>query len=156
MSGSRDRSLRPFGSSTFGSASNKGKAAIMDLTDDDDDDDIIELVDDRIPPGMRKSDKTPSMMFRSQEIKPDIPSSQRGSSQSSASRSVFDRFGLSQSSISSQPKGTSFQSRQQDLLTSVADKGPKKASALPRWEVQDRYRQELDHLKIAHRVFGAG
>jgi len=102
QSASRDRELRPFGSSTFGSASNKGKATIMDISDDDDD--VIELLDDRIPPGMRKSNKAPPIVIRDEDIKPNLPSSQMGSSQSSVSRHLVSQPSRSQNSAS-QPKG---------------------------------------------------
>jgi hypothetical protein len=104
QSASRDRELRPFGSSTFGSASNRGKATIMDISDDEDDD-IIELLDDRIPPGMRKSNKAPPIVVRDEDIKPNFPSSQIGSSQSSVSRHLVSGPSRSQSFTSSQPKG---------------------------------------------------
>jgi hypothetical protein len=111
---SASRELRPFGSSTFGSASNRGKATIMDISDDDDD--IIELLDDRIPPGMRKSNKAPPIVVRDEDIKPSFPSSQRGSSQSSVSRHLVSQPSRSQSSAS-QPKGMfSTSSRQRRLL----------------------------------------
>jgi hypothetical protein len=103
QSAGRDRELRPFGSSTFGSASNRGKATIMDISDDDDD--IIELLDDRIPPGMRKSNKAPPIVVRDEDIKPNFPSSQIGSSQSSVSRHLVSGPSRSQSFTSSQPKG---------------------------------------------------
>jgi hypothetical protein len=95
---------RPFGSSNFGSASNRGKATIMDISDDDDDD-IIELLDDRIPPGMRKSNKAPPIIVRDEDTKPTISSSQMGSSQSSVSRHLVSGPSRSQSFTSSQPKG---------------------------------------------------
>jgi hypothetical protein len=107
---SASRELRPFGSSTFGSASNRGKATIMDISDDDDDD-IIELLDDRIPPGMRKSNKAPPIVVRDEDIKPNSQPSR------------------SQSYTSSQPKGMFFTlSRQLHLLmyqpNLKAQKGP--------------------------------
>jgi hypothetical protein len=109
QSASRDRELRPFGSSTFGSASNRGKATIMDISDDEDDD-IIELLDDRIPPGMRKSNKAPPIIVRDEDIKP-----QMGSSQSSVSRHLVSQPSRSQSFTSSQPKGM-FSLSQRPLL----------------------------------------
>jgi len=116
MSSSRDRALKPFGSSTFGSASNKGRALITDVSDDDDDD-VVELLDDRIPPGMRKSNKVPPIIVRDQDIKPPV-SSQRGSSQSSSSRQLVSAPSRSQSFNSSQPNGmTTLISRQLALLT---------------------------------------
>jgi hypothetical protein len=116
QSASRDRDLRPFGSSTFGSASNRGKATLLEISDDDDDDDdIIELLDDRIPPGMRKSNKAPPIIVRDEDIKPSFPSSQRGSSQSSVSRHLVSQPSRSQSFTSSQPKGM-FSLSQRPLL----------------------------------------
>jgi hypothetical protein len=116
QSACRDRELRPFGSSTFGSASNRGKATIMAISDDDDDD-IIELLDDRIPPGMRKSNKAPPIIVRDEDTKPTISSSQMGSSQSSVSRHLVSGPSRSQSLTSSQPKGTFLTfSRQRRLL----------------------------------------
>jgi hypothetical protein len=112
QSAGRDHGLKPFGSSTFGSASNRGKATIMNISDDEDDD-IIELLDDRIPPGMRKSNKAPPIVVRDEDIKPNFPSSQMGSSQSSVSRHLVSQPSRSQSSAS-QPKGmfsTSFRQR---------------------------------------------
>lgn len=106
MSASRDRTLKPSGSgSIFGSASNEGKATIMDISDDDGDD-VVELLDDRIPPGMRKSNKAPPIMVRDQDVKPAIHSSQRGASQSSASRHIPTAPSRSQSFTSSQPNGS--------------------------------------------------
>lgn len=156
-SSSRDRTLKPFGSSTFGSASNRGKATIMDISDDDDDV-IEELVDDRIPPGMRKSNKAPPIVVRDrdQDVKPMFGSSQRSSSQSSASRGMFSGPSRFQSFTSSQPKGTCFFPSFTSLTKPGEPKASKKASALPKREVQERYHKELTHLKIAHKAFGAG
>jgi hypothetical protein len=90
------REMRPFGSSTFGSTSNKGKTITID--DDDDDDDVIELTNDGIPPGMRKSNKAPPVMVYDEDVKPNV--GHRGSSQSSQmsgpSRSIGNGAGSSQ------------------------------------------------------------
>jgi len=103
-------------SSTFGSAANRGKATIMDLSDDDDD--IVELLDDRIPPGMRKSNKAPPIVVRDEDTKPAFSSSQMGSSQSSASRHFLSQPSRSQSFTPSQPIGIfSTISRQLHSLT---------------------------------------
>jgi hypothetical protein len=83
----------------------KGKGPMITV-DDSDDDDIIELKDDHVPAGMRKSNKAPPIMVHDQDVKPVIPRS----SQSSQGRIDSFLSGPSRSqgsakSESSQPKG---------------------------------------------------
>ena len=156
---SRSRSTegreKTFGSSTFGTMSNKGKTIMID--DDDDDDDIIELTNDRVPPGMRKSNKAPPIMVLDEDVKPSL-GSHKGSSQSSFMSGPSRSTGNGGMARSSQSNCKCRSSRQPStLLIGLAQSKSNKATPfMPKREVRERYQKELTHLKIAFKAYGTG